>query len=117
MQQDDNLSEIKVDGQKIIDNVELNIWEALIPVIILMGLLAYNIFFADGAWLGDYSNQYILLMGGGVAAIVGFFNKVSIGRMLTEIWENLKSRCACRDLVGKWRYSCDGLLWPTSIKP
>ena len=91
MQDDENLSEIKIEDQKIIENVELNIWEALIPVIILMGLLAYNIFWADGALLGDYSNQYILLMGGGVAAIVGFFNKVSISVMISEILENLKS--------------------------
>ncbi|MGK0309088.1 MAG: NhaC family Na+:H+ antiporter, partial [Urechidicola sp.] len=74
MEENKNLSEIKIEDQKIIDNKELNIWEALIPVLILMALLAYNIFVADGVWLGDYSNQYILLMGGAVAAIVGFFN-------------------------------------------
>ncbi|MFT4642790.1 MAG: NhaC family Na+:H+ antiporter [Candidatus Azotimanducaceae bacterium] len=86
-----NLTEIEIDNQKIIDNTELNIWEALIPVVILMALLAYNIFVADGVWLGDYSNQYILLMGGAVAAIVGFFNKVSISTMIAEVWENWKS--------------------------
>ena len=91
MQDDKNLSEINIEDQKIIDNKELNIWEALIPVIILMGLLAYNIFYADGAWLGDYSNQYILLMGGLVAAAVGFFNKVSLQVMIAEVWENWKS--------------------------
>ena len=83
MQDNDNLSEIEIENQKIIENKELNIWEALIPVFILMGLLAYNIFFADGEWLGEYSNQLILLMGGAVAAVVGFFNKVSIGNMIT----------------------------------
>jgi NhaC family Na+:H+ antiporter len=86
-----NLTEIEIDNQKIIDNTELNIWEALIPVVILMALLAYNIFVADGVWLGDYSNQYILLMGGAVAAIVGFFNKVSINTVIAEVWENWKS--------------------------
>ncbi len=91
MHEDKNISELKVDGQKIIENIELNIWEAIIPVVLLMGMLAYNIFFADGVALGDYSNQFILLIGGGIAAIVGFFNKVTIGRMLTEILENLKS--------------------------
>lgn len=93
MQEDKpNISLLEVDDDhKIVENVALNIWEALIPVLILMGLLAYNIFFADGAWLGDYSNQFILLMGGGVAAIVGFYNKVGISRMGTEILENLKS--------------------------
>ena len=91
MQENKNLSEINIEDQKIIDNKELNIWEALIPVIILMSLLAYNIFYADGAWLGDYSNQYILLMGGFIAALVGFLNKVTWQRMIAEIWENWKS--------------------------
>lgn len=91
MQDDKNLSEFKANNQTIIENTELNIWEALIPVIILMGLLAYNIFFADGEMLGAYSNQIILLIGGLVAAVVGFFNKVPITSMFTEIWENLRS--------------------------
>ncbi|WAC02688.1 Na+/H+ antiporter NhaC [Lacinutrix neustonica] len=90
--QDDNLSKIDIEDQKIIDNKELNIWEALIPVIILMGLLAYNIFFVDGQeWFGTYTNQIILLMGGGVALIDGFLNKVSLQVMLKEVWENLRS--------------------------
>ncbi len=91
MQDDDNISEFKADNQNIIKNKALSFGEAMIPVIILMAMLAYNIFFADGAWLGDYSNQIILLLGGVTAAVVGLFNKVSFGRMLTEIWENLKS--------------------------
>ena len=91
MQEDKNLSKIKVDGQHIIENVELSFKEALIPVILLMGMLAYNIFFADGEALGQYSNQFILLISGGIAAIVGFFNKVRIKTMLLEIWENLRS--------------------------
>ncbi len=91
MSDDNNIKEIKIEGQNIIENIELNIWEALIPVFALVGLLAYNIFFSDGELLGEYSNQYILLIGGGVAAIVGFFNKVGVKRMMTEIWENWKS--------------------------
>ncbi|TBN04291.1 Na+/H+ antiporter NhaC [Hyunsoonleella flava] len=91
MEDDKNISEFKANDQNIIENTELNIWEALIPVIILMGLLAYNIFFADGEMMGAYSNQFILLIGGLVAALVGFYNKVSVNRMLSEIWENLKS--------------------------
>ncbi len=91
MQDDKNLSEINIENQKIITNKELNIWEALIPVIILMSLLAYNIFYADGAWLGDYSNQYILLIGGLAAAGVGFYNKVSLKKMVSEVLENWKS--------------------------
>ncbi|HLV39934.1 MAG TPA: hypothetical protein VKY47_10795 [Xanthomarina sp.] len=91
MQDDKNLSEIDIEDQIIIDNKELSIWEALIPVVLLMMMLAYNIFYADGDALGEYSNQFILLIGGGIAAIVGFFNKVGIRLMLKEIWENLRS--------------------------
>ncbi len=92
MQDDKNLSEIKIEDQKIIENIELNIWEALIPVVILMGMLAYNIFFVeDQEWFGTYTNQIILLLGGVVAAIVGVFNKVPFNRMFAEIYENLKS--------------------------
>ncbi|AOW20549.1 Na+/H+ antiporter NhaC [Urechidicola croceus] len=91
MPKNDNLSKIEIENQKIIENKELSIWESIIPVVILMMLLAYNIFYADGVMLGDYSNQLILLIGGLVAAIVGLFNKVSIGTMFNEIIENLKS--------------------------
>jgi len=89
--QDNNLYEIEIQNQKIIDNKELNLYEALIPVIILMAMLAYNIFFAGGELLGEYSNQFILLMGGIIASVVGFLNKVSLKIMINEIWENLKS--------------------------
>lgn len=92
MSEDNNISEFKAKDQNIVDNKELNFFEALIPVIILMGLLAYNIFFVDDQeWFGSYTNQIILLLGGIVSAIVGFFNKVSLGLMLREIWENLRS--------------------------
>ena len=92
MPKDKNLSEIKIEDQKIIENKELNLFESLIPVVILMGLLAYNIFFVEGQeWLGGYTNQYILLIGGLVAAFVGVFHKVSFMTMIAEVWENWKS--------------------------
>ena len=87
MQEENNLLEAQINN----DNKELSLLESIIPVIILMGLLAYNIFAKDGAWLGDYSNQYILLIGGAETAIIGFKNKVSFGKMITEVWENWKS--------------------------
>jgi len=90
MQDEKNLSEIKIGDQKIIKNTELSIWEALIPVIALVGMLAYNVFiFGDDSLSG--TNQFILLMGGAVAAIVGFRNKVSFSRMMEEVSENVKS--------------------------
>lgn len=77
--------------QEINQNKDLNFFEALVPVIILMGFLAYNIFFADGVMFGDYSNQIILLIGGLSAAVVGLFNKVSLLDMFLEVWENWRS--------------------------
>jgi NhaC family Na+:H+ antiporter len=76
---------------KINNNRELNIWEALIPVVFLMLFLAYNIFFAEGELFGTYSNQIILVVSGVVAAIMGFLNKISANTMVKEIWHNLKS--------------------------
>ncbi|WP_405571864.1 Na+/H+ antiporter NhaC [Winogradskyella sp. Asnod2-B02-A] len=92
MQENDDLSEIKIEDQVIIDNKELSFFEALIPVVILMAMLAYNIFFVeDQEWFGGYTNQIILLLGGAIAAVVGLFNKVKVNSMLKEIWENLRS--------------------------
>ena len=90
MQDDKNLSEINIEDQKIIDNKELNIWEALIPVFALVGMLAYNIYvYGDDALSG--SNQFVLLLGASIAALVGFRNKVSFSRMMEEVAENIKS--------------------------
>jgi len=63
---------------------------SLIPVVLLVVLLAYNVFvFGDDALSG--SNQFILLIGGAIAALVGFYHKVSYEKMLAEVAENLKS--------------------------
>lgn len=81
---------IEVDENNIVNNKELNIWEALFPVFALVGLLAYNIYvFGDDALSG--SNQFILLIGASVAAIVGFKNKVHYDLMIKEVAENVKS--------------------------
>ena len=79
-----------MEDEQIFENKELNIWEALIPVVVLIGLLAYNVYvFGDDALSG--SNQFILLIGGAVAAIVGFMNKVSYRQMIDEVGNNFKS--------------------------
>jgi NhaC family Na+:H+ antiporter len=54
MKDNNNISEFKAGEQTIIENKELNFLEALIPVIILMVLLFYNIVFAEGELLGEY---------------------------------------------------------------
>ena len=76
--------------EQVIENKELNIWEALLPVFALVVMLAYNVYvFGDDALGG--SNQFILLLGGAIAAIIGFFNKVSYKQMLAEVAENVRS--------------------------
>ncbi|WP_298535776.1 Na+/H+ antiporter NhaC [uncultured Algibacter sp.] len=77
--------------ENIIENKELNIWEALIPVFALVIMLFFNVFFVYGDDALNGSNQFILLLGAAVAAIVGFYNKVSYKQMLDEVAENIKS--------------------------
>ncbi len=90
MKNQDNTSS-NPQNQNIVENKELSIWEALIPIFALIGMLAYNVLvvFKDDALSG--SNQFILLLGAAVAAIVGFFNKVSYDKMIDEVAENVKS--------------------------
>ncbi len=69
---------------------KLTLWAALSPVLILIGLLAYNIFvFGDDALSG--SNQFILLLGGSVAAMVGFLHQISYKEMIISVSNNVKS--------------------------
>lgn len=74
----------------IIENSELNIWEALIPVFALILMLFYNVIFAFGDDALSGSNQFIMLCGAAVAMVVGFYNKVSYKSMISEVGENLK---------------------------
>ena len=90
MQERTSNSEIKIQDQKIQQNKELSIWEALIPVFALIAMLGYNVsVFGDDALSG--SNQFVLLLGGTVAALIGFRNKVSYKLMMDEVAENIKS--------------------------
>lgn len=79
-----------MDQKPITINRELNLWEALIPVFILIIMLAYNVFvFGDDAISG--SNQFILLLGAFAAGIVGYSKNVSLDRMMDQVGANLKS--------------------------
>ena len=68
----------------------ISLWGALIPVIILVVFLSFNVTIYGDDALGG-SNQFILLIGAAVAAVVGFRNKVSYDSMLDAIGSNLKS--------------------------
>ncbi len=68
----------------------ITLFQALLPVVILVLLLAFNVYvYGDDALSG--SNQFILLIGAAVAAMVGFKIKVSYTYMLEAIGSNLKS--------------------------
>ena len=68
----------------------LSLSAALLPLFILVLLLTYNVtVFGDDALSG--SNQFILLLGGVVAGLVGLRNKVTYGQMLQKVGENLQS--------------------------
>lgn len=77
--------------EHIVENKELNIWEALIPVIALVVMLFFNVKYVYGDDALSGSNQFIMLLGAAVAVIVGFFNKVSFTQMVEEVAENIKS--------------------------
>ncbi len=110
--------DIEPKDEPIIENKELNIWEALIPVFALIGMLAYNVYvYGDDALSG--SNQFILLMGAAVAAIVGYYNKVDYKMMIEEVAKNIKSTSGAilillmvGSLAGTWLLS--GII-PTMI--
>ena len=70
---------------------ELSIYGALVPVFALILMLFYNVFFVFGDDALSGSNQFILILGAAVAAIVGFINKTSYHKMLEEVSQNLKS--------------------------
>ena len=68
----------------------LSLKDALLPVVILVILLAFNVWVYGDDSLGG-SNQFILLIGAAIAALVGFKNKVSYEVMIEKVSQNLKS--------------------------
>ena len=63
---------------------------ALIPVVVLVLLLTFNVFiYGDDALSG--SNQFMLLVGAAVASLIGFQHKVNYETLLKKIGKNLKS--------------------------
>ena len=117
--QSQEINPSKPQDEHIVENKELSIWEALIPVIALIGMLFYNVTFAYGDDALSGSNQFILLLGAAVAAIVGHFNNVSFKQMMEEVAENVKSTTGAilillmvGSLAGTWLIS--GII-PTMI--
>ena len=69
---------------------DLSLGLAIIPLIFLVFLLSINVFiYGDNALNG--SNQFILLIGGAVAAIIGFYKNIPYKTMIKKIAKNLQS--------------------------
>lgn len=69
---------------------EISLIGALIPVIALVLMLAFNVnIFGEDAL--DGSNQFVLILGAAVAAIVGFSQKISYKTMMSEVTKNIGS--------------------------
>lgn len=68
----------------------VGIWAALFPVLAVVGMLSWNVWVYGDDAIGG-SNQFILLLGGAVAALVGFRHKISYSCMLDHVSSNLKT--------------------------
>ncbi|MGY0427175.1 MAG: Na+/H+ antiporter NhaC [Polaribacter sp.] len=94
MQSEDTSSknnlEIKVDEIQMNHNTKITFFQALIPIIVLVLLLAYNVsIYKDNATSG--ANQFALIFAGVVAAIIGLVKKVKYADMLESVIDNVKS--------------------------
>jgi Na+:H+ antiporter, NhaC family len=71
-------------------NTNISLLESFIPIIILISILAFNVYvYGDEALSG--SNQFALLIGGAVAAIIGFRRKVSFETMMAKVSHNIET--------------------------
>jgi len=70
--------------------LKISFFQAMIPIIVLVILLAYNVYiYGDNATGG--ANQFALIFAGVIAAIIGFSKKVSYDAMLEAVVDNVKS--------------------------
>ena len=65
---------------------------SLIPIIILISLLFYNILsFENNDWLGEYTYHYLLISSSVIAIFLGFLEKIRISDIIKRIIESIKS--------------------------
>ena len=71
---------------------EISLKKSLIPVVLLISLLFYNIiFFENNDWLGDYTYHYILIFTSSLAAILGISEGAKINFIIKKIFSSIKS--------------------------
>jgi NhaC family Na+:H+ antiporter len=77
--------------QAEIEESKISLFQALIPIIALVGMLAYNVLVVYGDDALSGSNQFILLLAGAIATIVGFTNGISYKHIIKTISKNIMS--------------------------
>ena len=71
---------------------KISLKKSLIPVVILISLLFYNIiFFKNNDWLGDYTYHFILLFTSSIATILGLSKGIKINFIIKKIFSSIKS--------------------------
>ena len=77
-------------NNQINKKISLSLNESLLPILILILLLSFNVYvYGDDAMSG--SNQFILLLGGFVGIFLGKIKGLSFSVMVNKIADNLKS--------------------------
>jgi len=71
---------------------EISLRKSIIPIVLLISLLFYNIiFFENNDWLGDYTYHYILIFTSIVATNIGLSEKIKISFVIKKIFSSIKS--------------------------
>lgn len=68
----------------------ITLLQALIPLVFLITVLSVNVFYVYGDEALGGSNQFLLLLSGAVAAMIGFKNKVPYKSMMNKVGKNIK---------------------------
>jgi len=72
------------------NTIKITFFQAVFPILILVILLAYNVYiYGDDATGG--ANQFALIFAGVVAAVIGFSKKIRYEDMLEAVVDNVKS--------------------------
>ena len=71
---------------------KISLNKSLIPIIILISLLFYNIIsFENNDWLGEYTYHYLLISSSVIAVFLGFLENIGISHIIKRIIESIKS--------------------------
>ena len=75
-----------------ITHSEISLRKSIIPIVLLISLLSYNIiFFENNDWLGDYTYHYILVFTSIVATGIGLSEKIKISFVIKKIFSSINS--------------------------